>query len=381
MVDRKGTEANLLDLVGKIYDCAVDPTRWPAVLERVTRLLDGQNAVISLNNVAKPQFTLRAQWNVDPEFEAAMLPNYPSYPLLPEVWYSGVDEPISLLSRLDEDEVKKSAWYGKTMGAYGYRDAIISLLAKSSAQFGSISIQREMDKPPFDDADLNLMRRLGPHVRRAVLIGDLLDARAIERDVLSATLEMLTIGVLLTDQAGRIVHANGAAARMLQDGSAAYKDRDTISARDSGSARDLAQAIADAARGTTVDIPRAGIVVPLKGSSGHDLAAWVLPLDGGLRRDLGATFAARVAVFLREIGDVSPLPAELFVRRYGITQAECRVLLLIVQGMTPQEAANALGVSLTTAKTHISRLFDKTGTQRQVDLVRLAMSAMAPASM
>ena len=277
--------------------------------------------------------------------------------------------------------MKRTAWYSETMGAYGYRDAIISLLAKSSAQFGSISIQREMDKPPFDAADLDLMRRLGPHVRRAVLIGDLLDARAIERDVLSATLEKLTIGVLLTDQAGRIAHANSAATRMLEEGSAACRDRDTITARDSSSARELAQAIAGAASGTTVDIPRGGIVVLLKGSSGHDLAVWVLPLDGGLRRDLGATFAACVAVFLREIGDVSPLPAELFVRRYGITQAECRVLLLIVQGMTPQEAANALGVSLTTAKTHIARLFDKTGTQRQVDLVRLAMTALAPASM
>ena len=65
------------------------------------------------------------------------------------------------------------------------------------------------------------------------------------------------------------------------------------------------------------------------------------------------------------------------MRRYAITPAEFRVMMLIVQGMTIAEAAETLGIS-PTAKTHLARLFDKTGTSRQADLVRLAMSALAP---
>ena len=53
-------------------------------------------------------------------------------------------------------------------------------------------------------------------------------------------------------------------------------------------------------------------------------------------------------------------------------------MMLLVQGMTISEAAEALGISIPTAKTHLARLFDKTGTSRQTDLVRLAMSALAP---
>ncbi len=103
-----------------------------------------------------------------------------------------------------------------------------------------------------------------------------------------------------------------------------------------------------------------------------------MPLDSGLRRELAAGFAAQVAVFIRELGDTSPFPAELFVCRYAITPAESRVMMLLVQGMTISEAAEALGISPPTAKTHLARLFDKTGTSRQADLVRLAMSALAP---
>jgi DNA-binding CsgD family transcriptional regulator len=54
--------------------------------------------------------------------------------------------------------------------------------------------------------------------------------------------------------------------------------------------------------------------------------------------------------------------------------------MLIVQGMTITEVAEGLGISAATAKTHLSRLFNKTGTQRQAELMRLAMSALAPAS-
>jgi len=223
-----------------------------------------------------------------------------------------------------------------------------------------------------------VLRLLSPHIRRAVMIADLLDARALARDMLAATLDRLAVGIILTDADGRVAHTNEAAVKMFGDGSTVRRVGDLLAARDANAARELAQAIRDAASGTTIDIPRSGIVVPLKGETGRDLAAWVLPLDSGLRRELAAGFAAQVAVFIRELGDTSPFPAELFVRRYSITPAESRVMMLLVQGMTISEAAEALGISPPTAKTHLARLFDKTGTSRQTELVRLAMSALAP---
>ena len=64
---------------------------------------------------------------------------------------------------------------------------------------------------------------------------------------------------------------------MFDDGSIVRRVGDQLAARNSNAARELSQAIADAASGTTIDIPRSGIVVSLKGEAGRDLAAWVLP--------------------------------------------------------------------------------------------------------
>ncbi|MCC7251041.1 helix-turn-helix transcriptional regulator [Hyphomicrobium sp.] len=370
--------APLLDLVGDLYDCAIDPALWPATCERLALLMNGVQTAIALHDTVTQEVSLKASWNVDPALEEVMKANFHINPLVPSVWYTDIDEPFSTIGCLGEHEFKNCYFYRHVVAPFNIGDSALCLLAKSVRQFGSLSIQRLRDQPAFTPEELAVLRLLAPHIRRAVMIADLLDARALERNMLTATLDLMNAGVILTDEVGRIAFANQAAQRWLDDGSALRRRGDQISAADAACADDLNRAITDAASGTTIDIPRSGIVVPLKGETSRDLAAWVLPLDGGLRRELGAGFASRCAVFIRELGNASPFPAELFVRRFGITPAECRVMVLLVQGMTLAEAADTLGISLPTAKTHIARLFDKTGTNRQADLVRLAMSAMAP---
>lgn len=380
MAPERPSDEELLDLVGNIYDCAIEPAKWPEVLERIASTIDSVNAAISLQNVSRRAVSLHAHWNVDPAFEKSMVSNFSINPAVPVAWYRNVDEPFAFYDTIGADELKATRWHRRAVAPHGLGDCIATLLAKTPDQFGSLSLCREDWKPPYGEAELATLRTLAPHIRRAVLISDMLDARALERNTLATALDHLSVGVVLSDGEGRIVHANAAACRHMDDASTLRRFGDQLSAADSGAAHDLAQAIADAASGTTIDIPRSGIVVPLQGQTGHDLAAWVLPLDRGLREELGAGFAAKVAVFVRDLGDTAPLPAELFVRRYGITPAECRVMMLLVQGMTIAEAADTLGITLATARTHLSHLFEKTDTSRQADLVRLAMSALAPTS-
>ncbi|MCC7253578.1 LuxR C-terminal-related transcriptional regulator [Hyphomicrobium sp.] len=372
------SDSELLDLVGDIYDCAIAPDKWPSVLERIALTLDGCATSISFHDARDNAVRLARSWNISPEFQNLMDAHIATNPGVPAGFYHDVCEPFGAAEFVGEYELKNSRWFHNTIGRVGIHDGAISLIAKSASRIGFLTVLRANDKPIFRGAELEPLRAFAPHVRRAVLISDLLDARALERNVLAATLDHLAVGLVLTDGQGRIMHTNAAADRYLDTGDAVHRLSGGLSARDAAAARDLAQAIADAARGTTVEIPRSGIVIPLKGET--DLAAWVLPLDRGLRHELGAGFTAKVAVFIRDLGDTSPFPAELFVRRFAITPAECRVLMLLLQGMSVAEAAENLGISLPTARTHLAHLFEKTGTSRQIDLVRLAMRALSPVS-
>jgi DNA-binding CsgD family transcriptional regulator/ketosteroid isomerase-like protein len=65
---------------------------------------------------------------------------------------------------------------------------------------------------------------------------------------------------------------------------------------------------------------------------------------------------------------------------YGLTTAQAQLALLLAQGRDLSFAAEKLGVSINTVRTHLQRVFDKTGARSQSALVGLLLSADAPTS-
>jgi len=82
-------------------------------------------------------------------------------------------------------------------------------------------------------------------------------------------------------------------------------------------------------------------------------------------------------LLLQEIGNLRPLSGEFLVKLYGLTRAEARLVTLLAQDFSLEDAAAALGIARSTAKTHLQHVFEKTGTNRQPQVVRLALSAIA----
>ena len=59
-----------------------------------------------------------------------------------------------------------------------------------------------------------------------------------------------------------------------------------------------------------------------------------------------------------------------FSARFGLTAGETRVLKEIIGGSGLSTAAARLRISLATIRTHTYRIFEKTGTGRQAELIR-----------
>jgi DNA-binding CsgD family transcriptional regulator len=57
--------------------------------------------------------------------------------------------------------------------------------------------------------------------------------------------------------------------------------------------------------------------------------------------------------------------------RFGVTEREAEVLALLVRGRTYREMADSLCLSLATIKTHVSHLYEKTGTRNKVELLNI----------
>jgi len=68
------------------------------------------------------------------------------------------------------------------------------------------------------------------------------------------------------------------------------------------------------------------------------------------------------------------LSADALKRRFSISARETEVLGLLRDGLTNQEIADRLFVSITTVKSHLSHLYEKTGTRNRVELLRIIRS-------
>jgi DNA-binding CsgD family transcriptional regulator len=121
-----------------------------------------------------------------------------------------------------------------------------------------------------------------------------------------------------------------------------------------------------------------GVAVPLTGRDGERYVSHVLPLTAGARRRAGMSHAAVAAVFVRKASIEAPSPPETIARHYSLTPTELRVLLVNVEVGGVAETADALGIAAATVKTHLHRVFGKTGVNRQADLVKLVAGFANP---
>lgn len=119
---------------------------------------------------------------------------------------------------------------------------------------------------------------------------------------------------------------------------------------------------------------RATVTVATGHGRGADFwRVWFSPLA----RDLVPAEICGLALVL--LG-VEPPPARAsglapVERLFALTSAETRVLKLLLEDRSPRQIAAELGVAITTVRSHLAALFSKTGTRRQSELVRVAISA------
>ncbi len=171
---------------------------------------------------------------------------------------------------------------------------------------------------------------------------------------------------------------NTAAERQIKTGNSIRIVNDRIFPSDSATRAALSKAIDEAGReDTDKGTSEYSLAIPdVEGGPGY--VASLLPVERGQRRDILAPFAASVAVFTKDPIQAPLMPGEAFARLYKLTGGELRVLLALAQGLGAKEAAEMLGISEPTVRTHLQRIFSKTETARQADLVRLLQNSTPP---
>jgi DNA-binding CsgD family transcriptional regulator/PAS domain-containing protein len=367
----------LSSIIDDIYDCVLNPEGWTAALARVTTAVDAAYVSLSLANAVNSQHRMAAQSPWDPAQLRALVEDYPpdEVPGLLPVLAGDVDLPQSTLSCMSEAEFHASPFYQNWVKPQGLREACLTKFVHTPDRLGIMACTIRADRDIITGEERHFLTLLSPHMRRAALISDLLDHARIMTSLYRSALDNLATPVVFTNADGSILYTNAGAEQMLSARGSLYSKAGAIHAQNPIVAQALLAAIASAS-GADLSIGARGIGLPISAPGEPPAVAYVLPLREGTAR--AAFRPACAAIFVSTTTSASPLPEAVLTALFDLTPAEARVLLHIGGGMSASKTVQSLGIKEDTLKTHLGRIFSKTNTMRQADLVKLVNDIGTP---
>ena len=371
-------KTHLSALIGSIYDAVLEPALWTGVVERTGKFVGGVGASIFRQDSVRKIGNSYYHSGIDPRFERLYFEKYIKFDPLSAAYLTlKVGDVSSSSIIIPPAEFFETRFYREWARPQGLVDNVFAILERSPTSIAAFIVFRHERDGLADDDARQLLGLIAPHLRRAVLIGKVIDLRTIEAATFADTLDGLNAGIFLVDATGLIVHANVAGHGILAVGDILRSFAGRLVAHD----QQVDEVLRDAFKATEhgdAAIGTKGIAVPLIARDGERHVAHILPLTSGARRRAELAITATAALFVQKAALETPSRPEAIAKAYKLTPTELRVLLTLVEVGGGPEVAEALGIADGTVKTHLSHLFQKTGVKHQVDLVRLVAGFSSP---
>ncbi len=220
----------------------------------------------------------------------------------------------------------------------------------------AIGLHRAYGQPTYDAADAAELQTLVPHLRRMVAARGRLRESEDRLALLTGAFDGLSCGLMILDAGGRLRHANWAAEALMQG-------RDGLVLRGGRAAPAdhlMVARFAEAVRSAATSTGARGDAMRLRRAAGPALRVLVTALTG----------PTPGALVLLDAENAAPSMRDILVRLYGLTPGEAELAGLLGDGLSPIEAAETRGVRLSTVRSQIQALLQKTDTRGLGDLLR-----------
>lgn len=169
-------------------------------------------------------------------------------------------------------------------------------------------------------------------------------------------LQRLETPLFVTDADGAVLEANPAATRRIQGRDGLWLDAGgRLALRHGGRWVPLSRWQAEVAAGREVTLP-------LEAEGNVPMQVTLRAMEGG---EVGAGWV------LATIERVVQTRTDTMRRRFRFTRTQARLAEMLCEGMRPTHAAEVLGVKISTVRTHVGQMYEKTGTNSQAQLVAL----------
>ncbi len=357
-------EEKLIDLVDAIYEAAVQPDKYRDFLELLSDVVHGQWTMLMAHDATAWRSSIALSVGMDAE----VLERDKYYQELNPFVIQGrpymrADTVITGNMIVPDQELVRTEFYNDHMRPSDVHHLIGGTILRDQHGAALLTSLRSKPQGPFEEAEIELFHALDPHLRRALEI----QKRLAMQDGHGEALDRIPSGCILLGKNGRVLSVNQTAERILarKDGIIYAHGRLDANAPESSS---RIRELISSATSTLYQPEPGGVAAVLRASGGQPYTVLVAPLSRK-PADWGG-FSPAAVVFITD-PDCAQLTEGSIAQLYRFTPAEARLARALANGEGLGQAAAQLEIGINTAKTHLQRIFAKTQTSRQAELVRL----------
>lgn len=353
-------------LVDRFYEAALRPELWRETLEECARVFGAEGALM----LPGPDAPLELAHNafLDAAIADGLARGWLAHNPRVLRGIPAMRDPTRVLTEqhiFSPRELDHMPFHAEYVSLHGLRHFAGLYLVPAGGRSLILSLERAPRSGAFGQGEIEAVERVVPHLQRAGRLA-LRIAEARASSALEA-FDLLRCAGLLLDGAGAVVRMNGRAAALMGRGLNVLQG--ALIAQHGPSNAALGRLIGGAVGGRRgglgpvarpVAVPRLGGGLPLV------VHAASLP---GAAGDLFQQ--ARAVLLIVDPAEAHPPGDGLLRELYGLTSAEARLARVLADGRDLGEAADGLGVAVSTARTQLKAVFAKTGTRRQAQLAVL----------
>jgi DNA-binding CsgD family transcriptional regulator/PAS domain-containing protein len=267
-------------------------------------------------------------------------------------------------------ELVRTEFYKSWLRPQNAFHCLIGVIHRNAEQIRCLMALRPLDGAPFGTEEKRVVGAILPQLDCASELDSRFASLARRSNVLEDILGCLPEGIFVVDADSHVLIANAAAQRLLEQKDGLVLSRGALGTSQPRETAELRRLIARAA--TRNGNGSADEEIAVNRPSGDPPTVLTLAPLGHTAVDGGGRETGVALVITQPLQRaVSPHCLSEF---YHMTPAEARLAALIASGRTLIEAAAELRITTNTARTHMKRIYSKTVTHRQADLVRLLSS-------
>jgi DNA-binding CsgD family transcriptional regulator len=370
--------AFVLELIALIYEAAMDSARWPAFLDAFERCYPGSGKALWYEHATDSAVSLLSTSGFDPVAMDEYARHYASLNPWTDVMQTKPSGFVNTGEMLvPKRELERSEFYcdflrprqladgfGASIFNEGDRQMYFSVLLPPGQRCGA--------------KELALTRELVPHLQRAMAIHRRFARLEARAEGAEALLDRLDIGAVLVGEDLRIALANRAAEALLNRADGLLVRAGALRAHDRRDDARLQAALRAALATAAGRRPDGGGRVAVARPSGkRPLSLLVSPLFPG---DVAAASRLaeaepQVAVRVSDPDAGQERAAARAAEAHELTAGEASLLDAFLSEGTLPRAAERLRITHETARSHLKRIFAKTGARSQAELVRIVLPA------